>query len=763
MSSTRSRFRPGRASLPALCRSPRFIACTFLLSIVVLSGRPREATADGAAAAITYPVWGFEDDVDVVVSPNGRFVVVCEETQDGDSARVEIIELDEATGTPLGVRLIHDALGFENGVEPFIVRVPDVDGGWAVLIPEESENGAMGGILVLRVADNGALLEEVMIDLGSLGFHPDVDGAWGTYTGPLLAFFALESEDGSTRGVIAIDIDTADSDGDGDPEFGSCTVASNSAVAVCDNSVFDDGITGLVDAMDPVAYELVGCCSRFVVPVSGPDGSDLIFEDFDPNFEPPMSLGHTSAKDLSAADAHPLDFPGWVPDVDISLFRSLECETVLPGNLILVPVASEDGGDLYLLGADAHADWIYSVDGGATAVPIPGYERGVDIVRWCGLGGDHANRLIVPVESPVTGDADVLIVDYKTGEFLSHIEDPAINPDITVLGFEVGVEPLLWTTAHALVPMENAAGTSAGLLCIDPDARVLSAMPGAPILGFARSVDPIVAPLTDPDRTLFVPVQDQAGGDANVLRFPLPPDVTAPGNLETINPLVTFSGFQPGVDLGLVKKTEPGGAYLMIPEEDAVSHVANLRFEVVPNAAVGRVLAAITPAVGAAPSKAYAFRTSDGISIGSFSLLGLESGVDMANGRGPVIRANPPEPDVPSGFESDTDPTFAWDIAAVGVHDLVRPEGPRMWFANPLRASGRIAWEQPAAAYARLDLLDVTGRRIRRLMDGPAAAGTQMAAWDGRDAGGRQVGAGVYFLRLQVGLGERRQPLVYLK
>jgi hypothetical protein len=52
---------------------------------------------------------------------------------------------------------------------------------------------------------------------------------------------------------------------------------------------------------------------------------------------------------------------------------------------------------------------------------------------------------------------------------------------------------------------------------------------------------------------------------------------------------------------------------------------------------------------------------------------------------------------------------------------------------------------------AKLELFDVAGRRLRRLVDGRVGPGVVEVRWDGRDANGRVVGDGVYFARLTAG------------
>jgi hypothetical protein len=70
---------------------------------------------------------------------------------------------------------------------------------------------------------------------------------------------------------------------------------------------------------------------------------------------------------------------------------------------------------------------------------------------------------------------------------------------------------------------------------------------------------------------------------------------------------------------------------------------------------------------------------------------------------------------------------------------------------NPARPATRIAaaLHQPAAA--RLRIVSVSGRVLRELFSGPLAAGTHTFPWDGRDARGAEVAAGVYFIQLDAG------------
>jgi hypothetical protein len=48
-----------------------------------------------------------------------------------------------------------------------------------------------------------------------------------------------------------------------------------------------------------------------------------------------------------------------------------------------------------------------------------------------------------------------------------------------------------------------------------------------------------------------------------------------------------------------------------------------------------------------------------------------------------------------------------------------------------------------------LAVYDLSGRRVRQLLDGPRGAGAHQVEWDGLDDNGTRPAAGLFFLRLQ--------------
>ena len=64
---------------------------------------------------------------------------------------------------------------------------------------------------------------------------------------------------------------------------------------------------------------------------------------------------------------------------------------------------------------------------------------------------------------------------------------------------------------------------------------------------------------------------------------------------------------------------------------------------------------------------------------------------------------------------------------------------------------------------ARLDIYDLQGRRLRSLVSGALEAGRHTVTWDGRDARGAQVSAGVYLCILAVGERTEVRKLILVR
>jgi parallel beta-helix repeat protein len=70
---------------------------------------------------------------------------------------------------------------------------------------------------------------------------------------------------------------------------------------------------------------------------------------------------------------------------------------------------------------------------------------------------------------------------------------------------------------------------------------------------------------------------------------------------------------------------------------------------------------------------------------------------------------------------------------------------------NPLRQGTSVGLDLPERRYVRLTIHDVKGRLVRALVDTELPPRSHSLIWDGRDASGREVSGGVYFVRLEAG------------
>jgi flagellar basal-body rod modification protein FlgD len=62
-----------------------------------------------------------------------------------------------------------------------------------------------------------------------------------------------------------------------------------------------------------------------------------------------------------------------------------------------------------------------------------------------------------------------------------------------------------------------------------------------------------------------------------------------------------------------------------------------------------------------------------------------------------------------------------------------------------------------------IEVYDVAGRLVRTLRAGPAPAGDDSVLWNGTNAAGQEVAAGVYFVRARMGAARLERKVVMLR
>jgi hypothetical protein len=115
--------------------------------------------------------------------------------------------------------------------------------------------------------------------------------------------------------------------------------------------------------------------------------------------------------------------------------------------------------------------------------------------------------------------------------------------------------------------------------------------------------------------------------------------------------------------------------------------------------------------------------------------------------------------------EGADDTGGAGEVATLaGVQGALPPRG--LLWPNPVRAGRGVALAfdlAGAAAEVSLEVFDVRGRALAHAGPVRESAGRRVLTWDGRDAAGCAVPAGVYFVRARLGDREARHRVVVIR
>ena len=82
---------------------------------------------------------------------------------------------------------------------------------------------------------------------------------------------------------------------------------------------------------------------------------------------------------------------------------------------------------------------------------------------------------------------------------------------------------------------------------------------------------------------------------------------------------------------------------------------------------------------------------------------------------------------------------------------------------TPFSGSTEVSFTVPREGDVKLEVYDVAGRLVRRLVDGTVSAGSHSVTWSGADANGRSVTPGIYFMRLETEHGARTRRVVLIR
>jgi hypothetical protein len=110
---------------------------------------------------------------------------------------------------------------------------------------------------------------------------------------------------------------------------------------------------------------------------------------------------------------------------------------------------------------------------------------------------------------------------------------------------------------------------------------------------------------------------------------------------------------------------------------------------------------------------------------------------------------------------------FSGRMSATGIDDHIAavPEMLRlqMPYPNPFNASVAVVFQADREVPAKLEIVDILGRKTAVLFDGICRAGVNRFTWDGIDMAGSEVSSGAYFVRMSAPDGVQVKKTVLLR
>jgi hypothetical protein len=108
--------------------------------------------------------------------------------------------------------------------------------------------------------------------------------------------------------------------------------------------------------------------------------------------------------------------------------------------------------------------------------------------------------------------------------------------------------------------------------------------------------------------------------------------------------------------------------------------------------------------------------------------------------------------------------TISVEVTPTGVDDLPLARTELFpAYPNPFNPATTIRYSLSARQHVRIDVFDITGARVRTLVDESRPAGVQRVAWNGRNTQGDPVASGVYVTRMTTPGRSMVQKAVLLK
>jgi hypothetical protein len=92
------------------------------------------------------------------------------------------------------------------------------------------------------------------------------------------------------------------------------------------------------------------------------------------------------------------------------------------------------------------------------------------------------------------------------------------------------------------------------------------------------------------------------------------------------------------------------------------------------------------------------------------------------------------------------------------IRTILQPARP-----NPFASATELRFSLGQAGPVKIDVFNVLGQHVTRLVDGSMTAGEHFVRWTGSDAAGRPVGDGIYYLRLRAADATETRAVVRIR
>jgi hypothetical protein len=169
------------------------------------------------------------------------------------------------------------------------------------------------------------------------------------------------------------------------------------------------------------------------------------------------------------------------------------------------------------------------------------------------------------------------------------------------------------------------------------------------------------------------------------------------------------------------------------------------------------VVAGATPALLAGTGETFTVHFDDG---GATRDSLYEAALTFASGDEPLPGALA-QPDLAVALKAKLTPGSITGVPGAHLPTVTQLYTP---FPNPLHGSTTVRFDLARPGSIRLEVFDLTGRRVHTIAEGGYPAGGFRLPWDGRDDDGVRVGSGLYYVRLSgEGIGRMTARLAVLR